>query len=477
MDYKAVELKDIDKRLRKLVDRGEDAARQKNYSYAMEMFRELLKKEPGALEVRQRLRDLQYQRLEGNVSAMHQMWANILSIPFWLWSMALLKGEDEKVIKAADNAEQMLAVDCTAFMPIMMLDRAIYELDLPQASVQILEWGIQFHPKSTFLLSRLAEAYMNAGMGTKCLAVYKKLQQLNPKDKRWAEAVKDATAEAAMTAGGWTKVARGEGDFREIIRDTGQAKRLEQAGRTVKSEEGLRDILAGALEEVETSDTYDKRFQIAELYAELKEYDNAIIWYEKAIEASEINDPAVQQALINVRIRKFDSDVKALQEQLADETLDDATREDLQQQLAAVRQDKADTLLEALRNRVRKNPNLHQERLELAKMLLEQGEPDEALGHLQKLQSHPNLGVQASFFLGNCFAMKKVYDLAIEQYQKVREQIQNMTPLKKEATYNLGQVHEKNGNAEEAAACFKAIYAEDAEYRDVAKIIENLYQR
>ncbi len=470
-------LKEIDKRLRKVYDRGEEAAAKNNLGYAITMFRELLMKEPGLLEVRQRLRQMQFQNLGGKVSAFHQIVTSILTIPAWFLNMSLLKKGDKKsLLKAMDNAEGMLSMDCTAMLPLMMLDRAGFEADLPEVSVQALEWAVQFYPKSVYLWDRLGQGYSAAGMGKKCLAVYTKLSELQPNSVRWQDAMKDATAEAAMDAGGWNRVERGEADYQDLIRNKGEASRLEHSGHTFRTAEGLAQLIEAAKEDIIASDTADNRRRLAELLVEAERFEEAIEAYQSVQEKLGLTDPAIEQAILKVQIIRFDSGIREQEALANDEHLSDNEREAAREEADRLRKNKVHALLDSMRDRVRRFPNQVEDRFQLARMLMDDGEVDEAISHLQKLQSHPKLSVTATLYLGRCFYNKRVYDLAVEQFQKVIEDLKNMTTVKKDAYYDLAKTYEALGDTEQALACYKTIYAVDTSYRDVGEVIENHYK-
>ena len=477
--YKVVTLKEMDKRLKKMYERGQDAASKNNLSYAMDMFRDLLKKEPGALEVRQRLRELQFQKIGGKTSTMRKVLVNLMSVPMYIFNAYLLSNAEDKpeyIIKAMDNAEKMLGLDCTSAVPLILLDRAAFDAELPEVSVQALEWAVQFYPKSVFFWDRLGQAYAGAGMGKETFAVYKKLSELQPKNLKWQEQLKDATAVAAMDEGGWTKVERGEADFHVLIRDKDAAARLEQAGHTMRTAEGLAQLIEGIKGEMVTADTAENRRRLADLYEEANNYEEAIAWYTKTMEAMGLNDPAIEQKIIALRIRSYDTRIRDLENRAGDASLTEAEQAEAKAQAVALQQEKIDRLLDNMRDRVRRLPNQVDDRFELAKMLVEKGAIDEALGHFQKLQENPKLGIQVTLHIGSCFMAKHLYDLASEQFQKVIGLLNNMTNIKKDAYYGLAKCHEKLGNTAAAGECYKAIYAADSGYRDVGQLIDELYR-
>jgi tetratricopeptide (TPR) repeat protein len=78
-------------------------------------------------------------------------------------------------------------------------------------------------------------------------------------------------------------------------------------------------------------------------------------------------------------------------------------------------------------------------------------------------------------YLAQCFARRKMFDLAAENLQDAIKEKPGFDDEKKDLTYNLGTVLESMGKKEEAIAQFKIIYKVDASYRDVEKKIDSYY--
>ena len=249
--------------------------------------------------------------------------------------------------------------------------------------------------------------------------------------------------------------------------------RLEHAGHSIRTAEGLAKLIEGKLAEVEETDVADKRRELAELYLEAKQFDEAIEQFTIAIDRLGVSDPALEQQIIKASISKFDLRISEAEKAAADPDLDSEARRQLEGQVRAIKAEKLDVLLDSLRDRVKRYPNQNEDRMELARLLLEADELDEAVTHLQRLAAHPKLGLQASLYLGQCFAKKGVFDLAEEQFHKVLDGQKNMTNLRKEAVYDLGMLHRKLGNMDQAMAAFKSIYVADSSYRDVSEIVES----
>ena len=68
------------------------------------------------------------------------------------------------------------------------------------------------------------------------------------------------------------------------------------------------------------------------------------------------------------------------------------------------------------------------------------------------------------------------FDLAVDQFNLAKSELQVMNDLKKEVIYELASAFEKMGRTKEAMEEFKAIYMADSGYRDVSKKINTFYE-
>ena len=78
-------------------------------------------------------------------------------------------------------------------------------------------------------------------------------------------------------------------------------------------------------------------------------------------------------------------------------------------------------------------------------------------------------------YLAQCFAKKKMFDLAASQLQKAIKEKVVFDDEKKDLIYNLGCVLESMNKKEEAIEQFKLIYEMDASYKDVTAKVEAYY--
>jgi TolA-binding protein len=99
---------------------------------------------------------------------------------------------------------------------------------------------------------------------------------------------------------------------------------------------------------------------------------------------------------------------------------------------------------------------------------------DQAIPLLQQINSYDGIKDEVNILLGRCFLEKGLLEVAVEQFRKGPVLKRTMTPEVMEAKYWLGVTYYKLGDKKKALTQLQRVYAEDINYRDVAKYIENL---
>jgi tetratricopeptide (TPR) repeat protein len=90
---------------------------------------------------------------------------------------------------------------------------------------------------------------------------------------------------------------------------------------------------------------------------------------------------------------------------------------------------------------------------------------------------NPKVTNRATLFLGRAYRVKGIFDLAIEALNQAKNEMPVMNDLKKEIIYELALCYRSAGNVEKAVDEYKTIYSNDIDYKDVAKIINEYYEK
>ena len=120
---------------------------------------------------------------------------------------------------------------------------------------------------------------------------------------------------------------------------------------------------------------------------------------------------------------------------------------------------------------VEKYPNDLMYRFDLGALYMKTGNIQGAIEQFQRAVGQPQRRVASLNYLGQCFQLEGLHDLAIDQYTKAKEELPIMDGLKKDITYNLGSAYEAIGDVEKAIAEYKKIAAIVFTYRDVRQKI------
>jgi tetratricopeptide (TPR) repeat protein len=464
-------IKALKGKAKRLYETAEDAVRLKNYKYAADMYRTVLKIEPTVLEARKKLREAQMAAIGGKSNFIKQTLANIMALPTLITNpIKLMRGKHDA---ALDAAEKVLSMDPTCHAGIFLLVRAAEEAELTQVAIQTLEHALEHHGKSLTFLDWAARVYSDAGMGRKVLECRQAIHDHNPNNLRYQETLRQAQAEAAMDEGKWEKVFHEGGDYRDLIRDVDEAVALEQEERAAKDAGSIDQLIERQLAKVAERDSVDVRRRLAELYAKARNHDKALEEYDRVIQMQEgVLDPVVDEAITTISSRQFDETIREW-EVYAESDVTEEERASAVEQVETLRGQKRMMLIERLSDRVRRLPNSVKDRFALAKNLFTNGDVDEALTHFQHCQKKTQFKLDSTMYMGQCFMAKQLYDLAIDEFQAVIDAQRDMNSTKKESLYAMAQCLTALDRSDEALNAYKEIYRVDRNYRDVASIVES----
>lgn len=460
---------EISRRTRDLYERALSALDRKNYDVAIDMLLEALAVEPEFLQAHKVLRATQIKKFGGTgktaSSYLKKGLAVFTGMPTWAIGGTQL---GSKPREALISAYKMLSQDPTSLQGLDLLIRAAQKLELPEVAVLGAEAAVAAYPKSISFLGTLADLYRQADMPSKAQDVYERMLELRPNDPDILREMKDITTLVHMKG---SKIEEAQ-SYRDMIRDTKEAVNLEQEGKVVRSEEMINNLIEETkkrLEEQPNNITLIRK--LADYYQQKGDFDTAQSFLEQAM-GSEGGDPSLERALGEVKIRRIDTQLKALQATLSSNPDDETAKT----QVAEWQEKRKALLLEESEKRVRRYPNDMSFRFELAILYYQAGRVTEALQEFQMAQRSPQHRIQSLNYLGLCFRNQKLFDLAVNQFQKAEKESVLMDNNKKDIIYNLGTTFEQMARKTEALEHFKKIYEVDINYRDVSKKIMELSQ-
>lgn len=455
-------LSEIPRDLRDLYQKGATAIQRQNYDYAIAIFQQVLQREPGLLECRQALRAAQIRKQGGSTSFFKKMIGGASASPL-IAKAQLAKGRNPA--EAMLIAEQILEGDPQNSAGNKILAEAAMALDLPKTACFAYELLLKASPGAYDLSMAYGEALAASGQIAKAEATYTELMRAHPQKGEIAVALKDLSARKTLKEGGYDALASGTGSYRDILKNKDEAAQLEQENRVVKS-----DVSGDLISEYETRLKAEPRNlklvrNIAELYAQKKDFDKALEYYERIRSSEAGADPSLEKTIAETALRRYDH----LLSQLDLSNPDDAARaEQLKLERTAYQ-------LDECRKRADRYPTDLQIKFELGQLFFQAGKFNEAMAEFQKAQANPQRRLQAMAYFGQCLAAKGMNDMAARKLQDALKEKPGFDDEKKEMIYLLGSVLEKMGKKEEAIEQFKQIYEVDIGYKDVAAKVDAYY--
>lgn len=452
-----ITLQEVPRNIRDLFDKATAAVDRGNFDYAMDMLIALLEQEPRFLQARKSLRAVQL-KVTQDRGGSNAMASSLKGLGTYLKAQMMLS---KNPAKALVLSESLLRIDPFNAMFQDVMIRAALASKLPEVAINLLEIMNTRNPEDVPSLTRLGNLYLEVGDTANARSCFERLHSLRPNDPVILKALKDAQAVDTMKQGRWTDAK----SYRDVIRDTGEAKLLEQQAKAVKTTADVDSLLAEYQEKLQAEpQNANVRRMMADLMARSGRFDDAIAMLEETIRISGGGDPQIDRALSNVRLQKIEAEIESLRE---------AGREDAAD---AKEQERKDFVFADAADRVRRYPNDLQFKYEYGVQLFERGQVNEAIQQFQLSQRNPQRRIRSLYYMAMCFEQKGQLDIAVDQLEKACAELSLMDDTKKDIVYEMGLVLEKQGQRERAIECYKQIYSVDISFRDVAQKIESFYK-
>lgn len=435
----------------------------KNYAYAISLLQAVLKEEPKFLDGRKVLRKSAVQKTKTE--------KKLIKFPSSGISTMKFQGQIKKdPLGALVAIEKVLEADPYSVPANQALHDAAVAAALPETAMFALETIREGHPDNSKVGHQLAEYFVENNSPEKAAAIYRDIVRRDPTDLIAVQGEKNASARASMQSQKWDS-----GDFRDLIKDQGEASLLEQQSRAAMTPEQINELLVDlGARYAEDPNNLAVVKRIANLYEQLEDWENSLTYYKWAHQLSD-GDSALERRVSMVHDKQRSEEVKKMERDIEMET-DPEVIEEKRAKIAEVRGQQSERLIREARQRVERNPTDAQLRFELGHQLFEARMFSEAIPELQKAKNNAHLRTRTLVMIGKCYERKNMNDLAIRQFHEANEELLGMDDTKKDLLYNLGLVYEKTGDKEKSLESMKQIYEADYGYRDVARRVEESYE-
>ncbi len=449
--------------LRVIFTKGNEALQRDNFDYAIDLFSQVLAKEPGLYECRKALRTAQFSKAGERGGLVKKFFSSATSSPLVAKGQLALRKDPAEALHIA---EQILNTDPYNSGAHRLVVEAASALQMPHTAVMSLEVLVKNSPKDAVVAIQFANRLADAGEVSRAEKILSDLQRLMPNDNDVTQALKNISARKTLEKGGYEALAEGTGSYRDILKDKQEAAMLEQQNRQVQPEDKAELLIREYESRLEAEPNNLKMLRnLAELYTQKKKYDLALGYYER-IKTSDIGaDASLDRAIADTRMRKFEHQISHL----------DPNGPDYAEKTSQLEAEKQAYQLEECRKRSERFPTDLAIRFELAELYFKLGKIGEAIQEFQRAQANPHKRVASMNFLAQCYAKRKMFDLAARTFESALKEKNVFDEEKKELVYNYGGVLEQMGKREEAVKQLQEIYAVDIGYKDVAARVDAYY--
>ena len=454
---------DVPRPIRELFEKATLAYQRNNFDYAIQILNGVLDQEPGFFEARQLLRATQQQKPQEKTGLFRKLVGGAGNAPLLVKGQLALRNNPKDALSAA---ESILNSDPGNTSAHKLLAEGAMALGLTKTAVMALETVIASDPDDAKVARNLAGLYFQQDQLDKAEELYRNLMVKRPDDTELPQTLKNLAARRMLVEKGYGAVESGNSSYRDLIKDKEEALHLEQANRSTKD-----DIIADRLiaeYEVQLKNEPNNRRTlraIAELHAQKKEFDRAIELLRSVIAAEGHSDPTVEKAIADIEAKRVDHALSQL----------DPAATDFAERKAELEAQRDAQALAECKGRAERFPSDLQIRFELGSLHFKAGRFSDAIQELQRAQNSPQRRTAAINMLGQCFASRKMWDLAARTFQNALKEKPTWDEEKKELLYHLGSALEKLNKPDEAIEHFKNIYEQDIGYRDVAAKVDAYY--
>lgn len=458
-----VPLTALDARLQKQIESAQVALQRANYDYVIEVTSQVLKNAPGCLPVRRLQRVALVRHQEGKTSLMSKAMGSVTMAGF------LFGGGKKDPAKSLETAEKLLLSDAKSIPALKNLAEATAALGLLETSAFAWECIREIQPRDHDTLLHLAEAYLNAKLNKDALRIADEMLKLRPQDGDALALMRRASVAQTMDKGNWET----QSSFREKLKDEAQANSLEQASKVVTSAEMTQRLIDEAKQRLASEPQNLNHYRaIIDGYRRLEDPASALEHVKQArLLPSAAGDATLEKLQNDLAVSVLEGRLKTLAALLAANPDDTAAR----QAHVAAQAELTQVKLADAKAYVERYPNDYAAKFTLANLLFESGDHQQAIANYQQAQKSPKVRLAALGGMGKALKARKMFDLAVQQFQIAKSEIATMDDLKKDIIYQLAECYEGMGKAQEAITEYKLIYSEDIGFRDVAAKIDAFY--
>ena len=442
---------------KKSVERIFKSAQSMSLQDAIDMFRDIIKREPELIPAKEYLRELEIQKAKSSNAKPEGGATN-----FIVSCKTALAGKN--YLKAIAVCEDALSQNVYNLPLLKMLASFAEKAEAYFIAVDAIKTALVFEPDNNKLKEQLGETFLKAEDPESALRVFQELYD-NAADKNtYRHLVKKAmnaidAREEARLAEEEAKLNAKKSKIQS--RDSQEAVVQQLLDGTIRDVDQAKLVISELSKVLEQKESLDVRRKLAEAYKIAGDYDTAIKYLEFVAKALNAFDANLDKEIEKLYVKKYDLAIQAIEN-------NPNAYDNAQQQLTDLEIARMQFKLE--RAIIRSNANINDAQLhyELGLEYYDCGMSEEALKEFTIASDHPRWQPQCTYYMGRVVLNMDNVPLAVEYLSKASEMIGLREPNYKKCFYYLGIAHEKNGDAEKARQAYERLFKVDPNFLDVA---------
>jgi tetratricopeptide (TPR) repeat protein len=443
-----------------------NAVRRKQYKKAINYFSKLLKKDPEYIKARRGLRAVQVTVVEeSKIPA-------VLKAPHLFIKMKMLmakKKYDETIVAC----EEFLNRDPANISALRTLLKCATELEYHQTAMFTHESLAELNPSDANIVIEAAEYLSDLGTKEgydKANKLMTNLVNLDPEDTDLSAYQGKIAAKKSINT---IETAQNTSD---VLANKDEAKELEQETQEIRSDDDLGLAIERAIKrDEEDPDNPRHKETVGNLLFRKTDYLKAAEYFKTAIELDENNQ--------NAHARLSDTKMKILEIQISKMVKRKAKMKEIDekkqqsQRIKVARKKLIDLKHNECKRKLKVNPNDLGARFDMGELFFSLKKIDLAIQQFQRSCQDANLSFKSCEYLGHCFKTKKLYDMAIKEYNNAYNKPGVKSNDQLNVLNEIGDCYVETKKLPEALDIFKKILEKDFGFKDISEKVQQLQEK
>lgn len=464
----------------KLVEKAREATERRNYDYAVDLYLQACRMDMDNVSARRELRAVENRMAKEKGSSFFGKFKSGTQAVH-VNAMFIAKKWESTI----EKAEEALKTDPGNVSVLMILGKALKEAGYRKGAISTFEdiktMGAGGNNKTlTEALRELAYLYEAENRIKEAQEAWNNVAKVSPADIDAGRKMRDLAAKSMHTTietAALSGVRGGAARSTQTTEQKAAAAKMDREKGDIKTPEDLRLSIEDKRQDIaQHPDNPENYSMLGDLYKQGSNYAEAKKAYEQASQKNATN-PKYIFKVHDLEIWRMSNLLKALQQKF--QTGDKTVAPQYEKDRVALMDFKLNSFLE----REKQYSTDSKIKFELANIYFDlahgKGDKtlyDQAIMRFQKTFQDPKFRSTSGLRMGESFAAKGQYDLALKRFDETLASIP--TELKnldwKNLTYAKADTLDKAGRREDAKNAFLQIYEVDVAFKDVGKRVDEL---